>query len=99
MMKTKAFIALLLAVVLTSLSVACTISETTTTPSVTTTTTPPATIQPGNNSPTVEELKKLNYPDPEMPRISAYQLKLRMDREDPLLIVDVRLKTDYDQGH
>jgi hypothetical protein len=99
-MKTKTFLALsLMQVVLTMLSIACARSGTTTTTPSATTTTSPTTIQPGINSPTVDELKKLNYPDPETPRISAYQLKLMMDRDDPFLVVDVRQRTDFDMGH
>jgi hypothetical protein len=94
-MKTRAFIVFLLAVVITMLSAACTRSETTTTPSLTT----PTTTQPATKSPTEEELRKLNFASPELPRITAYQLNILMNNGDPLSVVDVRLRSNYDLGH
>jgi len=43
------------------------------------TTNTPTTISPANRSPSVEELRAGNFSHPEIPRITAQQLKLMLD--------------------
>ena len=58
-----------------------------------TSTTPPGVVP----SPSV--LEKQGFEGPELPRISAEDLKVIYDNRDPLILVDVRPKDLFDTGY
>ncbi|UCC15957.1 MAG: hypothetical protein JSU58_06165 [Dehalococcoidales bacterium] len=83
-MKGKLYLGFL--VILLLLPMACKGSEVTTTPAIA----PPSS----------EELARLNFASPEIPRILCEQLKQMMDRGDDLVLVDARsVEYGYKLGH
>jgi len=82
-MKARVLVALFLMVFLIILTVACNTTEV-------------APTTPATEPPTEEELREANFNHPEIPRVTAEQLKLMMDREDDFLLVDARDEMDWD---
>ena len=68
------------------------VTDSTTTPTTATTT----TAIPG--PPSLEELAVQDFVLPELPRITAEQLKQMMDNGEPLILVDTRLDFFFDMG-
>ena len=80
-MKIKLYLVLFLLISLVISSIACAGSNTVDTPTTTspTSTTPTTITTPADGSPSVEELRAGNFSHPELPRITAEQLKPMMD--------------------
>ena len=89
-MKGRVAAALLLTLVL--LATACN-GGGATNPTGSSQTTPPGAIPPAS------ELVKHGFVSPELPRISAEDLKVIYDNRDPLILVDVRPKDLYNTGY
>jgi hypothetical protein len=98
-MKTRASIALILALTIITSSVACAGLETVTTPSTSISAVTTTNSRPASEPPTEKELREQNYAFPELPRITAYQLNLMLESGDPVSVVDVRLESLYKLGH
>ena len=94
-MKSRVIIAFLLVMVI--IAAGCGGGGAATTPTLTDTnqteSTPPGAI------PSPAELVKQGFLSPELPRISAEQLKVIYDNRDPLILVDVRPKDLYSTGY
>ena len=54
---------------------------------------------PATEPPTPQELENQGFLHPELPRITCYQLKQKMDAGDTMYVVDVRPEFLYELGH
>ena len=54
---------------------------------------------PATEPPTPAELERQGFLNPEIPRITCYQLKQKMDAGDLMYVVDVRPEFLYELGH
>ncbi len=58
-----------------------------------------AELSSSNSSPTYEDLVKGEFVYPWIPRISAEDLKLKMDRGEKLILIDNRTEYKFKAGH
>jgi hypothetical protein len=87
---------IVVAALLLSLLVACAPRVEDTTPSIQST---PQTVLSSTSSPSYDVLVKEGYLFPEISRISCEDLKQRMDKQEDILIIDIRDEFEMMEGH
>ena len=53
----------------------------------------------GPSDPPQEVLAKDGFVDPAIPRITAEELKLRLDKRQPIIVIDNRREAKFQMGH